>query len=250
MKNSRPCDKRRFAGTHARSSALVVGAVTACILLAAACSAKDAVPISDETREASELLSRIRSLSEARRALELENQVARERSPYLLVDFLSKTVELKARGMTLRVHALEGYEFVRTSPPGNERWNITEKKPLRELQRIRVAPGNGMDGGAAVDTSWGPARMPPEFDLICEGGRVLEIRAAPGSSSRIIREMQAVSGRFADLARRLRGLSSPADGGRIRLWLGEGDGRTLYWSLPETLPILFRTASGLEADAP
>lgn len=251
MTMARPSERRRPAGRRRILAALVLAAAAIGVALSTGCSAQEEGPAAEEAHEAARLDSKIRSLLETRQALELENRVARAGSPYLVVDFPARQIELKARGRLLRAHALEGYAFVATSPPGNDRWDISARKPLREVQRTRVDPGGGEDGEEApVDISWGPARMPAEFDLICEGGRVLEIRAVPGASSRFIREMQWLCSRLADMARRLRGLSSPAEGGRIRLWLGEGDGRTLYWSLPEKLPLLFRSAPGLAADPP
>ncbi len=231
------------AGSFATAGTFVI-----CLLMSVACSRGGTDRPAKEALEAADLASRVHSLGETQRALELESRTARSDSPYLVVDFPAKRVELKARGRTLRVHALETYQFIVTRPPGNDAWDVTEKKPLRPLQRTRLAPGAGED--APVDITWGPERMPSEFDLLCEGGRVLEIRASPASSSRIVRGLRAAFARLAEVLLRMSGRSSPAEGGRIRLWLSNRESRVLYWSLPEKLPVIFRAAPGLAADPP
>jgi hypothetical protein len=119
---------------------------------------------------------------------------------------------------------------------------MTEKKPLEESERPQITPGAGEDAAAAAakDALWGPQRMPSDYDLICEGEKVLQIRALPAAQSglRIVRWARTLYRRSADWYRSWRAVSSGQSGYRIQLWMSENDSRILFWSLPQRLNML------------
>ena len=82
--------------------------------------------------------------------------------------------------------------------------------------------------------------MPSDYDLVCDEGRVLEIRALPGSQSGTlaVRWLRSAYRRMAERYRRWRIPESSRPRYSMQLWMTESDARLLFWSLPEKIEIL------------
>jgi hypothetical protein len=199
--------------------------------------------------EVQQLKKRYMELRRQEEALTLENSVAKDSDPYLVVDLSNRSFGLKARGRYLRyVHILDS----KTEGIGNASnmlWTLADRKTLAELERPKITPGAGEDATveAAQKGIWGPARMPADYDLICHGGTVLQIRSLPAkeSSNRVHRGIVSTYRRSLEW---FRGWHMPGSSNRphtIRLWLVEDDARLIFWSLPRQIQILILRGSDL-----
>ncbi len=186
-------------------------------------------------------------LRRAEQALAAEYPLARESEPYLVVDLPGATVELKARGRSLRRFGILETRLLSGGPARVSTWSMTDRRPLAEIERPKIAPGAGEQAAAeaAQKALWGPSRMPADFDLICEEGRVLQVRSLPGPRSRsaILRRISSAYRHSADWFRRWRASWKSQPGHSIQVWLAENDSRLLFWSLPKKLEILVLAGS-------
>jgi len=210
-------------------------------LAAAACASRDTAHPGESADEVRLLQRRILELDRTERALNNELAMARNPAPYLVVDMPGKKIELKASGRVLRSFAVEEIRRTGSDPAANKAWSVQEKRPLQKRDRPKVLPGQGEQAAvaAAQQELWGPKRMPTDFDLFCEGARVLEIRALPfeGSQRPIFRGLTTLYRRTADWWRHR---MTPQYRNRylLQLWLREKDSQVLFWSLPTQLNIL------------
>jgi len=208
-------------------------------LLVSACGSGASQGPGDETQQ---LRKKYVELRRAAGALAAEYPLAREPAPYLVVDIPNRSLELKARGRSLRRFGILETRVLSGSDEPSSVWSMTDRRPLSEVERPKIAPGAGEQAAAeaAKKALWGPFRMPADFDLVCAGGDVLQVRAllAERSRSRIIRWMSSTYRRSADWFRRWRASGETKSRYCIQLWLAENDSQLLFWSLPKQLNIL------------
>jgi hypothetical protein len=181
-------------------------------------------------------------------ALTIEYGLAKDSDPYLVVDLTHRSLALKTRGRYLRRVGILDATATGIGDARNMLWSLADRKPLAELERPQITPGAGEDATieAAQKGIWGPARMPPDYDLLCRGGTVLQIRSLPpqASSNRVHRGIVSSYRRFVDWFRGLK-TGSSHNPQRIQLWLEEDDARLIFWSLPKQLQILIVRDSAL-----
>jgi hypothetical protein len=185
---------------------------------------------------------KLAELTKQEQTLSAEYALARNAAPYLVVNLSDRTIHLKARGRSLRSFAVaEVRESVRGKAVASV-WTLEEMKPLEETERPKITPGAGEEATAAAakQALWGVHRMPSDYDLICDGNRVLQIRALPAGQSglRIVQWARLVYRRTADWYRRWRTPRSLLPLYSIQLWVSEYDSRLLFWSLPKQINIL------------
>ena len=116
-----------------------------------------------------------------------------------------------------------------------------EVKPIQKTERPKIKPGEGEAATAeAVQKNlWGLHRMPQDYDLVFQGGMILEIRALPSEQTGMatVKFLKTLYRRILDRYRHGKS-SDPAQSQTIQLWLDEKDARLLFWSLPKKLNIL------------
>jgi hypothetical protein len=215
------------------------GFILVSLLVSACRSESGAAGSGDETGQ---LKMKVAELAVRQEALAAEYSLARNSDPYLVVDLPGRSIVLRARGRTLREFAMADAE----DPPGplarSSVWTLVEREPLEQSDRPKIKPGQGEEASAeaAKMSLWGPHRMPADYDLVCDGGRVLQIRSLPSqqSGSSIGRWIRTRYRRAAERVRRLGGAWGARSEFRLRLWLAENDSTLLFWSLPKKLSIL------------
>lgn len=217
-------------------------------LLVSACGSGGSPGAGDETQQ---LRKKYVELRRAEEALTAEYPLAKESAPYLVVDIPNRSLELKARGRSLRRFGILEARILSGGDGPTSVWSMTDRRPLAEVERPKIAPGAGEQAvaEAAKNAVWGPFRMPADFDLVCEGGDVLQIRALPAetSHSAIIRWITSAQRRSADWFRRWRASGKEKPRYSIQLWLPENDSQLLFWSLPKKLSILILRGSRAES---
>ncbi len=191
--------------------------------------------------ESQQLRMKLTRLLREEKTLAAESSLARNPAPYLLVDLPGGVIDLKALARTLREFKIA--DIKRTSPGGTgiDTWTLVDKRPLQMSERPKITPGAGEQGAAAAAQAlWGPHRMPADYDLIFEGGKVLEIRALPSqqSGSGFVRAMTSVYRRVADWYRHWRQPEDIKPRYMVQIWLTENDSQALFWSLPKQLTAL------------
>lgn len=197
---------------------------------------------SGEREEAAQLSDKLDSLRQRESSLLAELEVARDFAPYLVIDMWERSVQLKTRGRTLRsFRVLEGAGPACAGGPGRV-WTMTDRRPLREIERVRIAPGAGEEAAAeaALKTPWGPSRMPPDFDLVCDEGNVVRVRSLPepGKGARLLNSLVSTFRHLREDYRRWRTPRSEQPPCSAQLWLPEDQARLLFWSLPKTVRIV------------
>ena len=152
-------------------------------LFVSACGSGGSQGPGDETQQ---LRRKYVELRRAEGALAAEYPLAKEPAPYLVVDIPNRSLELKARGRSLRRFGILETRVLSGSDEPSSVWSMTDRRPLAEVERPKIAPGAGEQAAAeaAKKALWGPFRMPADFDLVCEGGDVLQIRALLAERSR------------------------------------------------------------------
>ena len=192
--------------------------------------------------EARQLRSKLAQAMRAEQVLSAEYSLARNPAPYLVLGLAARTIELKARGRTLRNFPVRDLRVPAGAAESASVWALSEKKPFQETERPKITPGAGEEATAeaAKQALWGPHRMPADYDLICEGGKALQVRALPAeqSGSGIGRAFRSAYRRTVDWYRRWRAQGKTRDQYAIQVWLAEDDSRLLFWSLPKQINIL------------
>jgi len=234
-------EPRRLSAAIRRGTSRALPAAALLAALLPGCGPNSPTGSEDPGDEARRLRLKIVELKAAERALAAEYALARNSDTYLRVDLDDETVELRARGRTLRSFPVREVRRPGTGNSENAVWTVQDRKPLRETQRPKIEPGAGEQ--AAVDAAkqelWGPHRMPSDYDLLCEENKILEIRALPPEESRFppFRWLRTWYRRSAD---RYRHWQSEEYRNRylLQLWLVEEDSQLLFWALPKQLKIL------------
>jgi len=208
-------------------------------LLLSACSSGRSRGKGDELQQLREKYVELRREEES---LTAEYPLAKDPDPYMVVDIPSRSVELKARGRSLRRFGILETRILSAGDGRTAVWSLTDRRPLEQVERPKIAPGAGEQAAAeaAKNALWGPFRMPADYDLVCEGGDVLEVRALPAETSHslVIRWITSARRRSADWFRRWRASGKAKTGYSIQLWLAENDSQLLFWSLPKKMKIL------------
>ncbi len=222
-------------------------------LLASACRSEES-GTGNSGDEAGRLQMKVAELTVRQQALAADYSLARNSDPYLVVDLAGRSIVLRARGRTLREFAMVDTE----DPPGplapSSVWTLVAREPLEESDRPKIKPGQGEQASAeaAKMSLWGPHRMPADYDLVCDGGKVLQIRSLPArqSGSSIGRWVRTRYRRAVERVRRLGGAWGARSEFRLRLWLAENDSMLLFWSLPKKLSILMLNGASLPSALP
>jgi hypothetical protein len=87
--------------------------------------------------------------------------------------------------------------------------------------------------------------MPLDYDLLCQGDRLVGIRSLPSAQSRS-RVPRWIIGGFRqsrDWARNVFGRRNSAYRESLEIWLSEEDAQLLFWSFPKQFDILIVNAS-------
>jgi hypothetical protein len=192
--------------------------------------------------DSDQLRRKIVELGLQEQAVAAEYSLARNPAPYLVVNLTGRRIDLRARGRTLREFRVVDIRRPEGASEAIAVWPMTDKKPLEESEHPKIEPGAGEEAAAeaAKQSLWGPHRMPADYDLICESGRVLVIRGLPAeqSGSGISRWLKSLYRRTADWYRRWRSPEAERQAYQLQLWLSDDDARLLFWSLPKELNIL------------
>ena len=189
-----------------------------------------------------QLRRKLAELSRREHLLTAEYSLARNPAPYIIVDLQGGDMAMRARGRDLRTFSVADVREPKRGKSTDPIWKMIEKRPLEKNERPQITPGAGEQATAeaAKQSLWGPHRMPSDYDLICEGDRVLEIRALPSSESgpRVWQWAKTAYRRSIDRYRAWRTANTDTAQDRIQLWLSEEDTRLLFWSLPKKLNLL------------
>jgi len=205
-----------------------------------------------DTNDIQQLRTQAAELSLRKQVLAAKYSLAQKTAPYLVVNLSNRSIELQARGRTLR--AFNIVEVDKRSVTGvlNDAWTVQEKKPFERSERPKVLPGQGDAAAAeaAKKALWGPDRMPADYDLICEGDKTLEIRSLPSQqgSSIIGRWTKSIYRRLVEQYRRMTASRNSKGDSQIQLWLSENDAKMLFWSLPKQLEVLVVEGVSLAQD--
>jgi len=190
---------------------------------------------------------RIAMLTRQEQILSAEISVAKSPTPYLSVDFQSMKIELKAQGRSLRSFSISKISRTGGTPFVAQTWEETEAKPLQNPERAKMVPGSGEEATSSIASQnpWGPKRMPLDYDLLCQGDRLVGIRSLPSAQSRS-RVPRWIIGGFRqsrDWARNVFGRRNSAYRESLEIWLSEEDAQLLFWSFPKQFDILIVNAS-------
>lgn len=191
--------------------------------------------------ESQQLRKRLGELLREEHILSAESSLARNPAPYLIVDLSSGIIDLKALSRTLREFKIADINSSSSGGTEIDTWTLVDKKPLEMSERPKITPGAGEQAAAAAAQAlWGPHRMPSDYDLVFEGGKVLEIRALPseGSGSRFVRAMTSTYRRAINWYRHWAQSEDTKPRYMMQLWLTENDSQALFWSLPKQLNVL------------
>ncbi len=235
--------RSRSAGAYLKTSRVIVAPATMLLMLAAlllsACGSGGSGGKGDELQQ---LRRKYVELRQEEESLTAEYPLAKDAEPYMVVDIPNRSVELKARGRSLRRFSILETRILSAGDGRTSVWSLTDRHPLEEVERPKIAPGAGEQAAAeaAKNALWGPFRMPADYDLVCEGGDVLQVRALPAETSHslVVRWITAAHRRSADWFRRWRASGKTKPGYSIQLWLAENDSQLLFWSLPKKMKIL------------
>lgn len=212
--------------------------LTLTVLMSSACGPGASRAKGDELQQ---LRKEYVELQHEEEVLTAEVPLAKDSDPYLVVDLPNRSLELKARGRSLRHFGILEATVVSGGEVRTSVWSLIDRHPLEEVERPKIAPGAGEQAAAeaAKNALWGPFRMPADYDLICEGGNAVEVRALPSETSRsaIIRWITSAHRRSANWYRRWRA-GKAEQRYSVELWLAENDSQLLFWSLPKKMKIL------------
>ncbi len=210
-------------------------------LVAASCGPGAGGGGSEAGDEAQQLRARLTELLREEQTLTAESSLSRSPAPYLVVDLSTRIIDLKALSRTLREFKIVETKRFSTGGTAVDTWTLVDKKPLEITQRPKITPGAGEQGAAAAAQAlWGLHRMPPDYNLIFEGGKVLEIRALPSerSGSRLVRAVASNYRRAVDWYRHWSEPKETKPQYMLQIWLTENDSQALFWSLPKQLKVV------------
>ena len=212
------------------------------VLFCCGCKPGASRPGHETPDETEQLRRRYVELRRQEQALAAEYTLAKNSEPYLIVDLASRNLRLKARGRDLRNAGIVDSSDSAGGGASSMVWAMTDRNPLEEFERPKIAPGAGEDAAAeaAKKALWGPDRMPADYDLICEGDNVLQIRSLPDerSHNRVLIWIVSTYRRSADWFRQWRAPKYARPLHSVQLWLTEDDSRLVFWSLPKRVRIL------------
>jgi hypothetical protein len=194
-------------------------------------------------RSEEELLQqKIATLTLRGQVLTADLTLAKNPIPYLSIDGANKKLDLKAKGKAIRSFGLGRIQRAGGNPSAVDVWTKTDLKPLQQTERTQLVPGAGESTTSSIATKapWGPQRMPADYDLICKGNLVLEIRSLASEQSRNRFTRWFVSGyrRVRDWGREVFQHRNAEYKERIEIWMNEDDAKLLFWSLPKQFDIL------------
>jgi hypothetical protein len=225
-----------------RSSAPATLALLAFLLPVFSCNGNSSSPESPGAEETRQLRRKLAELNRREQILTAEYSLARNPASYIVVDLQGGNIAMRARGRDLRTFSVADVREQKRGKAVDSIWKMIEKKPLEKSERPQITPGAGEQATAeaAKQSLWGPQRMPSDYDLICEGDRVLEVRALPSSESgpRVLQWAKTAYRRSIDRYRTWRTAKTDKARDRIQLWLSEEDSRLFFWSLPKKLNLL------------
>ncbi len=217
-------------------------ALLALMLLASSCIGSGSGPDNPGAASTQQMRRKLAEMSRKEQILNNEYSLARNPAPYIVVDLQSGSMALRARGRDLRTFKIADVRIQKRGEPGDPIWKLGEKAPLEKSERPQITPGAGEEATAEAvkQALWNPQRMPSDYDLICEGDRVLEIRALPSgeSGSRVLQWIKTAYRRFLDHYRAWQAGKNDKARDRIQIWMSEDDTRLLFWSLPKKLNLL------------
>ncbi len=192
----------------------------------------------DETQQ---LRKRLAELIRQERAMTAEYPLARNPAPYLVVNLPGRSVDLKAQARTLRSFKIADIGKVTPGAASAGTWTLVDRRPLQTTEHPKIAPGAGEQAvTVAQQAAWGPQRMPVDYDLIFEGGKLLEIRGLPPEESgpRVLRAVRSAYLRTVDRYRHWTASKDTEPNYAVQIWLSENDSQALFWSLPKQLIVL------------
>jgi len=211
-------------------------------VLAASCTSRAPDGGQGAEDESARLQKRLVELTWQEKTITAEYSLARTPAPYLIIDLAAHSIDLKAQARTFRSFKIT--DVRRSAPPDQaiDTWVLVSKKPFQKNERPKITPGAGDDAAAAAakQALWGPHRMPSDYDLIFDGGKVLEIRALPSEQSgwRVGRAIASAYRRTVDWYRHWSASKDSQPQYTVQLWLTENDSQALFWSLPKQLSAL------------
>lgn len=218
---------------------LVIAQAIACVLIVSGC--RDQRGGSGSLPEEQVLREKIALLSLQEQILSADYSLARNPAPYLALDGANRKIEFKVQGRALRSFGVTRFQRSGVAPAAATVWSKTGIKPLQNAARERVVPGSGeaTTASVAAKAPWGPQRMPSDYDVICKGDFVLEIRALPAESrNRFVRWVVGGYRRASDWTREVFNRRNAGSKTVIEVWMGEDDARLLFWSFPKQFAIL------------
>jgi hypothetical protein len=212
------------------------------LLLAVCCSTGSPEKSADPSRDIPSMQQKLLEINRREKALKAEYSLARNSAPYLVIHPSEGTLELKARGRSLRRFKVKEISKWDTGTDKDAIWEVSAIRAIQKAERPKIRPGAGEEATAeaAKQNLWGLNRMPLDYNLICDGSNILQIRGMPSSRSgfSIARSFRALYRRSLDRFRRWKAARNPQMQHVIQLWLDEDDSRLLFWSLPKQIKIL------------
>jgi hypothetical protein len=210
-------------------------------LMAVSCRSRSEQPTQGSS-DGQSVQERIAMLSRQEQILSAEIAVAKSPTPYLFVDFLTRKIELRVQGRSLRSFSIRKISRTGAPPFAIRTWEVTDAKPLQIPERAKMVPGSGEETTSSVATQnpWGPKRMPLDYDLLCKENRLVGIRSLASAQSRSLFLRWIIGGfrRSRDWARNVFGRRNSAYSESLEIWLSEDDAQLLFWSLPKQFDIL------------
>ena len=208
-------------------------------ILAASCASGGGPSAEDETAR---LRTRLAELTWQEKTVTAEYSLAKVPAPYLVIDLTARSIDLKAQGRMFRGFKIT--DAKRSAPPAQaiDTWVLKGKQPYQKNERPKITPGAGDDAAAAAakQALWGPHRMPADYDLVFDGGKVIEVRSLPSDQSgwRVGRALATAYRRTVDWYRHWSASTDSQPQYTVQLWLTENDAQALFWSLPKQLSVL------------
>lgn len=231
-----------------RSETIKSGKRSACILcahfsllFALSCGTPNGSTDLAEGNDPDRLRQKLTDMQHLEKALQQEAALARKSAPYILVDLQTRAIELKARGRILRSFGIRNFGDNIAELPGDVQI-VSQIKPYQLNSRPKIDAGKGEAATleAAQKSPWGLHRMPLDYDLICQSGMTLQLRALPSeqAGNRFFRFLKTMYRKTLNLYRQ-RNSSDSSVSPTFQIWLDENDCRLLFWSMPKQPGMVF-----------